>query len=128
MKLILRFLINFVYLMVIGYILNIFISFYFSLFVIFVGLIFALFNSLIRPAVIALSLPANILTLGVFTFVLNFILFLLSLFILDGFSVDIFKVLLPPFAEEWKNVIQFGLIFCVVSWMTSVFVKDDKLA
>lgn len=86
-----------------------------------VALIFGLLNALVRPILILLSLPILILTLGLFTFVLNaFILMMLS-----GLSESLglgFHVagFFPAFVG--------ALIVTVVSFLLSVFVKsgDDR--
>lgn len=51
------------------------------------GLIFGLFNLIVRPLALLLSLPALILTLGLFYFVLNGILLWLAQFVLPGYRV-----------------------------------------
>ena len=60
-----------------------------------VALIFGVVNAVIRPIVILLSLPLEILTLGLFTFVINALMLLLTSGIaqrLDlGFLVDGFR-------------------------------------
>lgn len=44
--------------------------------------------ALVRPLLIILTLPATILTLGLFIFVINAALFLLASSFIDGFEVD----------------------------------------
>ncbi|MCA9365149.1 MAG: phage holin family protein [Candidatus Moranbacteria bacterium] len=54
------------------------------------ALFLGLFNALVRPILVVLTLPINILTLGLFIFVINaLILLFLSTFI-KGFVVDSF--------------------------------------
>ncbi len=54
-------------------------------------LLLGLLNVFIKPFLLVLALPANILTLGLFTFVVNaFLLYLVSL-ILPGFYLNSFK-------------------------------------
>ncbi len=52
------------------------------------GALFGLFNLIIRPVAILLSLPALILTLGLFYFVLNGILLWVAGFFLPGYHVS----------------------------------------
>ncbi len=52
-----------------------------------VAIILGLLNTFIRPLLILLSLPINILTLGLFTFVINAIIILLASGITPGFHV-----------------------------------------
>ena len=53
-----------------------------------VALILGLINAFIRPLLIILTLPINILTLGLFTFVINAFLVMLTGWIVPGFSVN----------------------------------------
>jgi len=60
-------------------------SFYIALVI---ALVFGLLNILVRPVLILLTLPINILTLGLFTLVINgFLFWFISTFI-DGFAVS----------------------------------------
>jgi putative membrane protein len=63
-----------------------------------VALIFGVVNVVIRPVVLLLTLPLNILTLGLFTFVVNALMLLLTSWIAEGmdlgFRVDGFRVAL----------------------------------
>ncbi|WP_418317316.1 phage holin family protein [Piscinibacter sakaiensis] len=51
------------------------------------ALVLGLFNTLLRPILILLTLPATLLTLGLFLFVINAAMFYLAARVLDGFSV-----------------------------------------
>lgn len=53
----------------------------------FVALFLGIINILIRPVLILITLPINILTLGLFTFVINAILVLLASSVIKGFEV-----------------------------------------
>ena len=52
------------------------------------GALFGLFNAIVRPIALFLSLPALILTLGLFYFVLNGILLWIVSFFLPGYRVE----------------------------------------
>ncbi len=52
------------------------------------GLVFSLANSLLKPVLVIVSLPAILLTLGLFTIVLNGILVYISLAISPGISMS----------------------------------------
>jgi putative membrane protein len=52
------------------------------------ALIIGLLNALIRPVLIILTLPVSIITLGLFTFVINALLIWFTSTIVKGFSVD----------------------------------------
>jgi len=52
------------------------------------GLVFGLFNLIVRPIALFLSLPALILTLGLFYFVLNGLLLWLASYVVPGYHVS----------------------------------------
>lgn len=84
-----------------------------------VALIFGLLNALVRPILLLLSLPILILTLGMFTFVLNaFILMMLGA-LSESFSLG-FHVngFFPAFVG--------ALIVTVVSFVLSMVVKPKE--
>ena len=68
------------------------------------ALVLALINAVIRPLIILLTLPVNILTLGLFTLVINAILFWFVATVVKGFNVAGFW---PAF---WA-----ALIFSIIS-------------
>lgn len=51
------------------------------------ALVIGLFNALLRPLLIVLTLPVTILTLGLFLFVINALMFWAAASVLDGFAV-----------------------------------------
>ena len=53
-----------------------------------VTVIMALINIFIRPLIVFITLPINILTLGIFTLVINALLFMVAGYIAPGFYVD----------------------------------------
>jgi len=53
-----------------------------------VAFVLGLVNAVLRPILILLTLPINILTLGIFTFVINGFLFWFVSSFLKGFNVD----------------------------------------
>ncbi|MCL6096806.1 MAG: phage holin family protein [Patescibacteria group bacterium] len=53
-----------------------------------VALILGIINAFLKPILIILTLPINILTLGLFTFVINAALILLVSSLVPGFIVD----------------------------------------
>ncbi|AHF96602.1 MAG: phage holin family protein [Desulfurella sp.] len=54
------------------------------------SLVIGLLNTFIRPFLIILTLPINILTLGLFTLIINALLFYLASYIVKGFVVESF--------------------------------------
>lgn len=73
----------------------------------FAGLIFSIVNSLLRPIVIILSLPAILLTLGLFTLVVN------------GFMVWISLALAPGIKMTFFYSIITGIILSLVNYVVS---------
>lgn len=55
-----------------------------------VAVVLGLFNTILKPILIVLTLPINILTLGLFTLVINAGLIMLTSKVVDGFSVQSF--------------------------------------
>lgn len=79
------------------------------------ALIVGLFNAVIRPVLIVLTLPITIVTLGLFTFVINAALLLLASTIVKGFTIDGF---LPALMG--------ALILWAVSTLTNWMLHKDK--
>lgn len=79
------------------------------------ALVMGLINAIIRPLVILLTLPVNIITLGLFTLVINAGMFWLAAYLVPGF--DIFGF--------WAA---FGgaLVFWAVSWLTNALLRESK--
>jgi len=50
--------------------------------------VLGLFNTLVRPLLVLLTLPVTILTLGLFLFVINALMFWAAASVLDGFAVS----------------------------------------
>jgi putative membrane protein len=63
-------------------------------------------NLFIRPILLVLTLPINILTLGLFSLVINAVLVMLASGLVPGFSV----------AGFWLALI-FGLVLTVINWV-----------
>jgi putative membrane protein len=80
-----------------------------------VALVLGLLNTVIRPVLILLTLPVNLLTLGLFTFVINGFLFWLAARILDGFSVSSFG---------WAIV--GALVYSLISWAISAVLLGGR--
>ncbi len=56
--------------------------------------VIGLFNTLLRPLLVLLTLPVTLLTLGLFLFVINALMFWAAAELLDGFSVTGFAAAL----------------------------------
>ena len=77
------------------------------------ALVLGLINALIRPILLILTLPVNILTLGLFTFVINALLFWLAATIVKGFFVAGFW---PAF---WG-----ALLLWVINWVIAGLLRE----
>lgn len=75
----------------------------------FAGLIFSIVNTVLRPIVIVLSLPAILLTLGLFTFVVN------------GFMVYVSLALAPGIQITFVYAIITGIVLSLVNYIVSSF-------
>ena len=72
------------------------------------GLIFSVVNSLLKPLLVILSLPAILVTLGLFTIIVNGILVYISLLLSPGISMS------------FGNSIITGIILSLVNYIVSV--------
>lgn len=100
MKLILRWLINALALLLVTEILTGFQvdSFYHALIA---ALVLGLINAIIRPVLLVLTLPVNLLTLGLFTFVVNALMILLMGTIVKGVDIASFWTALAAAIILW---------------------------
>lgn len=77
------------------------------------ALVIGLVNALIRPLILLLTLPVNILTLGLFTLVINALMFWFASSIVKGFDVTNFQAAF------------FGaLVYWIVSWFVNGLFKS----
>ncbi len=77
------------------------------------GLIFSVVNAVFKPIAIILSLPAILITLGLFTIVVN------------GFMVYISLKLAPGLSMSFGNSIITGLIMSLVNYIVSSALELD---
>ena len=87
MYLLLRWILNSLILLLVAYIAP-GVSFQSFWSVLITSLIFGIINAVIRPIMILLTLPINILTLGLFTLIINALMFWLASTIVKGFEVS----------------------------------------
>ena len=71
-------------------------------------------NAFFRPILLILTLPLNILTLGLFTFVINAILLMMASGVISGFSVNGFG-----------TAILGSLLISIVSWLLTSFINEQ---
>ena len=80
-----------------------------------VALILSIINTIIRPILLLLTLPITLLTLGLFIFVLNGLLFWFVASFVKGFTI----------AGFWPAV--FGaIVYSLISWAASAMLLDEK--
>jgi putative membrane protein len=76
--------------------------------------VLGILNALFRPILFILTLPINIMTLGLFTFVINALLLKMASGIIPGFDVHGF----------WSAVFA-ALIISGVNWILSSFINEQ---
>jgi putative membrane protein len=76
------------------------------------ALVLGLVNAIIRPVLVLLTLPVTVLTLGLFIFVINGLLFWGVASLVPGFDV----------AGFWSGVLG-AIAFSLVSWLLSALVQ-----
>jgi len=70
-----------------------------------VAVVLGLINAVVRPVLLLLTLPVTLLTLGLFIFVINGMMFLLAAWLIDGFVVG----------GIWSGI--FGSVaYSLISW------------
>ncbi len=80
----------------------------------FAAAILGILNALLRPLLLLLTLPLNILTLGLFTFVINALMLMMASGVISGFHI----------AGFWSAI--FGsLVIGVVSWLLTSMINDQ---
>lgn len=81
-----------------------------------IALMLGLVNALIRPILFIITLPFQIITLGLFTLVLNALMFWLALWVADqagGYAVT------PAFWTAFLG----ALVVSITSWVLSIFIR-----
>ena len=80
-----------------------------------VALVLGLMNAAIRPLLILLTFPVTIVTLGLFIFVINGLLFWFVASFIEGFTV----------AGFWPAVLG-AIVYSVISWLCSAVILGAK--
>ncbi len=84
--------------------------------ILFVAVIFGLINAFLRPLVMAISFPALLLTLGLFTLVVNAAMLGATAWLSDSLAIS-------GFGAAFLG----ALVISVVSWaLSSVLINDDE--
>ena len=80
----------------------------------FAAAVLGILNAFFRPVLLILTLPVNIVTLGLFTFVINALLLKMTSGVISGFDIHGF----------WAAVLG-ALVISVVSWFLNSFVSGQ---
>ena len=80
----------------------------------FAALVLGILNAFFRPILIILTLPINILTHGLFTFVINAFLLMMTSGVIGGLHV-----------AGFGSALLGSLIISLVSWVLSSFINDQ---
>jgi putative membrane protein len=78
------------------------------------ALVLGFLNAVLRPILLVITLPVNLLTLGLFTFVINGLMLLLTAGVVPGFAVHGF----------WSAV-GGAILLSLVSFVLNLFVTDS---
>jgi len=79
------------------------------------ALVLGLVNTLVRPVLVLLTLPVTLLTLGLFIFVINGLMFWAVAHLVDGFHV----------AGFWSAV-GGALVYSIISWALSALILKKQ--
>lgn len=82
--------------------------------VLLVAAVFGLVNAFLKPITLLLTLPITIVTLGLFTLVINAIMLQVTDALTSGLNVEGF----------WTSI-GGGIVISIVSWALSSFLSDD---
>ncbi len=81
----------------------------------FAAAVLGILNALFRPVLILLTLPINILTLGLFTFIINAVLLKVTASLIPGFDLQGF----------WPAILG-ALVISIVNWLLHVLIADSR--
>ncbi len=81
------------------------------------AIVLGIINTFIKPILMFLTAPINLLTLGLFTFIVNAIVLALTASLVPGFHIMNF----------WPTAVLAAIVLSVVSTVLSTLVKDLKL-
>ena len=80
------------------------------------ALVLALVNTYLRPLVVILTLPINILTLGLFTLIIN------------GMMLELVSWIIPAFhVEGFWTAVGGALVISIVSCLLNLFLRPDRV-
>jgi putative membrane protein len=79
------------------------------------ALFLGIINILVKPILIVITLPINIMTLGLFTFVINALMVLFASAVIKGFEVRGF----------WAAML-FSIVLSIINYLLNVLLKSGK--
>lgn len=85
-----------------------------------VGLVFGVLNAVVRPILFFLSLPLLVVTLGLFTFILNAVMLALTSWIAGLLGLE-FSV-----ADFWWDAVLGALVITIVSLVLNLVLPDGE--
>jgi putative membrane protein len=84
-----------------------------------VAVIFGLLNALVRPVLAFLTCPLIVLTLGLFTLVINAAMLLLTAWLSEDFGLD-FRV------DSFSSAFWGALVISIISFFLNLLIGEDK--
>ena len=114
MKTLIKLLLTALAVIILGYLLpRVAVTSFFTAFI--VAIVLALLNAFLKPILVFLTIPATILTLGLFLLIINAVIILIGDYFVDGFSVSGF----------WAALL-FSIILSVCqSILNGIFIEKD---
>ncbi len=80
----------------------------------FAAIVLGIFNAVLRPLLIIITLPINLITLGLFTFIINGVMLYLTASVVKGFSI-----------EGFGSAVVGALVLSIVSFALNLFIADS---
>ena len=77
--------------------------------------VLGILNAVFRPVLLLLTLPINILSLGLFTFVINALMLKMAAEIIPGFDV-----------EGFLPAVFASLVISIVSWLLNTLIRETR--
>ncbi len=87
--------------------------------VLFVALVFGVINAFVKPVVKLLSLPFIVLTLGLFTFIVNAFMLQITEWICDWLNLDF------TIADFFWDAVFAAIVITFVSWLLNILLPED---
>ena len=87
--------------------------------VLFVALVFGVINAFVKPIVKLLSLPFIVLTLGLFTFIVNAFMLQITEWVCDWLNLDF------TIDEFFWDAVLAAIVITFVSWLLNIVLPDD---